>query len=51
LRPKNTISHEPSTTLEQLTEPSCARGEGASVIVYEYDGTALTEVLSIGCGA
>jgi len=25
--------------------------EGASVIVYEYDGTELTEVLSTGCGA
>ena len=25
--------------------------EGASVIVYEYDGTGLTEVLSAGCGA
>jgi hypothetical protein len=25
--------------------------EGASVIVYEYDGTELTEVLAAGCGA
>ncbi len=25
--------------------------EGSSVIVFEYDGTELTEVLSAGCGA
>jgi len=25
--------------------------EGSSVIVFEYDGTELTEVLATGCGA
>ena len=25
--------------------------EGAAVLIYEYDGTSLTEVLATGCGS